>query len=896
MSIKSSDNYKITIGICAPVDAGKTTLSEQLLFLGNAISRVGRVDNMDSFLDTEQMERERGITIISKQACFTSEYEGKVLEYTLLDTPGHDDLTPETERVLSVLDMCILLISAADGIGYRDIALWRLLESYNVPVIIFVNKMDQINDEAIFKKEIFLSMHKDFSDGVLDIEDLYDEETCEYLSLIDDGLMDIWEEKGAFSYKDVSPYFRRRKVFPVIFGSALKGINMDMLLERLNSLAEPFPAKDELSATVFKTGRGKQGERLTFIKLKGGILRPRDEIETVKDGESEKEKINEIRIYSGEKYVRADTAVPGGIYALTGLNKTYTGQGIGAEKDLPANLVQPSLKWSIVANGEDPLKAFRLLKELEDEEPLLNISFNERTREITADITGEIQRDVIKRRAMDRLGLSIDYKLPRVIYKETIKGPVEGVGHFEPLRHYAEVHLLMEPLSRNSGLVFESRCPVDELAINWQRLVLTHLKEKRHKGVLTGSDITDIKITLVAGKAHLKHTEGGDFRQAVYRAVRQGLMTAENMLLEPYYDFSMELPNTYVGKIMTELENMGATFSLPEINGDISVIKGRAPVLAMVPFTADFRTFTKGQGHLFTMAAGYDVCHDAESVIKGSLYDPDEDIANPSSSVFCSHGSGDIIPWDRVQEYMAIPYKTDHHPAVRKAAYETDDAAEKRSAAPVTEEELIKIFEKTYGPIKTRLPEAQKRIYGGEEKEWVPKGKAKKEKSYLLVDGYNIIYAWDDLRKLADQDIKAARDRLVDILSNFAGYSKYHIVCVFDAYLVKESAERTFRQNNVDIVFTKQAETADLYIEKAAKDLSKNYYVTVATSDYVEQVIIYSAGAERFSARDLLQLIIETEQEIRENYISEAEPGRKGTSSTMEKALRDAGYLEEETE
>ena len=889
----------ITIGICAPVDAGKTTLSENLLYLGRTIRKMGRVDDMDTFLDNDAMERERGITIISKQAQFMSSHNGTDREYTLLDTPGHDDLTPEAERVFSVLDCAILLISGPDGVTHRVEELWKLLMFYRVPVMIFVNKMDQLKARGMEDPEAALisEIQEKLSGSAIDIKDLSDTATCEALALCDEALLEKVYSGGKVTEDDAAALLSAGKVFPVVFGSALKGENTEELLSQLDRFVRMPDYPESFGARVFKTGRGKQGERLTFLKITGGTLKPRDEILTGadEDGTPITEKITEIRLYSGEKYERRDSLEAGRICAVTGLASTYAGQGLGFEKSDVVSQTVPSVKWVIEAEGEDPVKAYRLLKTLEVDEPLLNITFNERTGEITGDLTGEIQREVIKRRAKDNLGLTIEFLRPGVIYRETIASPVEGVGHFEPLRHYAEVHLLLEPLPRGAGLEFGTKCSTDILASNWQNLVLTHLKERRHKGVLTGSDITDMRITLVAGKAHLKHTEGGDFRQAVYRAVRQGLMCAASMLLEPVYDFVIEIPSDNVGTVMNDLDRMGASFSLPEFSGDTAVMKGRAPVSELDTYPSVLRTLTGGRGSISLSPGGYEECHNTEEVVAASGYDPDADLRNPSSSVFCSHGSGDIIPWYDVDRYMAVPYATNYHKKQAVPEY-YDEPEEPRLRGDISDKELMAIFERTYGPVKRRLANDDAIRSTPKETEFVYKNRNRREKHYLLVDGYNIIYAWDDLKELAEKDIKAARDKLLDILSNYGGYSRYRIVCVFDAYLVNGNVERTFRYHNIDVVYTKEAETADLYIEKAAKELTRDYYVTVATSDNVVQMIIYSAGAVRLSARDLLEEIISADREIRENYTENATDKRDRLSGAMADAMKKAGFLDDDGE
>ena len=963
----ANKNHKeyITLGILAHVDAGKTTLSEGLLFRSAAIRKLGRVDKRDTFLDTDEVERARGITVYSKTAEFTRTLpSGNERTYTLLDTPGHADFSPEMERTLSVLDLAVLIVSAPDGVNAQVKTLWSLLTHYLVPTIIFVNKMDQVKpaeERPVRRRELMAAMQEELSAGCLSFfsvspeglkEKIESGKMQENLALCRDDLLDRVMEGGTIGEEDIAELIASRELFPVFFGAALipDDPGTDVLLGALDTLVREPARGEAFGARIFKITRDPAGERLTWLKVTGGELRVRQilayapAVKAASGGEEDepaeiREKINQLRVYSGEKFTPVNAASAGMVVAAAGLSATAAGQGLGSEEDASESLMVPILTWRILLPmGVDPYKAYRDLSILAEEEPELSVAYDERKKEITAALMGEVQREILKNTAMKRFGLEISFGRPSVIYKETIARPVEGVGHFEPLRHYAEVHLLMEPGEPGSGLIFESRCPVDALARNWQRLVLTHLREKRHRGVLTGSELTDMKITLIAGRAHEKHTEGGDFRQATYRAVRQGLMMAENVLLEPVYNFRVKLPQENLGRLLNDLTVMGASFGAPEGDGVSSVVSGNAPVSVFGDYAETLASYTKGQGRIAFSMGGYKPAHNAEEVIAGIGYDPEADKRNPTSSVFCSHGVGTIVPWYAVRDCMHIDSgwredaefvpaaSVDVSRAGAAAAGPSDGAPARGTAGEAgygvagvkalkpgeekdtrsfkeierdvfaAEDELRAIFERTYGPIRSNLginPEnaRPKRTVAAEIPERYRKPKPKPEKEYILVDGYNIIFAWEDLRKLAEKDLKAARDRLLDILSDYAGYGKKNLICVFDAYKVAGGTERIYKYHNIDVIFTREAETADQYIEKAAHELTKQYRVTVATSDAIEQVIIFGAGALRLSAANFGELVREAQAEMKEKYLTgrtaESLPLKESIAEKLQKAMEE---------
>ncbi len=926
----------ITIGILAHVDAGKTTLSEGMLYLSGAIRNMGRVDNRDTFLDTYELERARGITIFSKQAVF--DYGD--ITYTLLDTPGHADFSPEMERTLQVLDMAVLIVSAADGVTGQVKLLFKLLEHYGVPAVLFINKMDQIKDDQERAKEEILSELKgSLTNHIVDFgRGTEDDGTQEEIAVCDDDLLAEFLDGRRIGKDEIQQLINRRKLFPAVFGSALRmdgiGELMDLVTE-YTSLRKPFRAgknidvdaarprearstegfssadttssngtmtgsSDEpgsFGARIFKISRDDAGKRLTHIKIMSGTLKIRDQI-----GE---EKIDQIRIYSGDKYRTVQEADAGMVCAVLGLSGKRAGEGLGnLTGDTVSEVLAPILSSTLILPEEaDAQVVYRQLKSLEDEEPMLRVSFLEETGEIQLQLMGEVQKEILTHLIRTRFGIDVKFGPGHIVYKETITGPVEGVGHFEPLRHYAEVHLLLEPLEPGSGVQFGNVCSTDDLSLNWQRLILTHLAEKKHLGVLTGSEITDIRITLLAGKSHIKHTEGGDFRQATYRAVRQGLMEADSVLLEPVLDYRLEVPSEYVGRALTDLQRMNGTVKGPEVEGSMSVITGVVPAACFGDYAGDVKSYTRGEGSIFTTLSGYAPCHNPEEVIGEKNYDPEADLSNSPDSVFCMHGAGTVIPWDQVRSHMHV--QSGWNP--ESASIETDlsdnidmealkelqkkirnKGAEERSFAEIekelraTEGELKAIFERTYGPVKKRQAETEP-VYAGltkEEKEArrdlaVEQSKREKyEKSagenpdeykdYLLVDGYNIIYADPELKSLAASDLKAARDKLVDILINFQGFRRERVILVFDAYKVPGGREHVEENAGLLIIYTKEAETADQYIEKAAHEISKKYRVTVATSDAIEQVIVMGSGAFRLSARDFWEEIARTSELIRE--------------------------------
>ncbi|MCR5627304.1 MAG: TetM/TetW/TetO/TetS family tetracycline resistance ribosomal protection protein [Lachnospiraceae bacterium] len=850
-------NTKTVIGILAHVDAGKTTLSEAILYLTESIRSLGRVDKGNTFLDTNDMEKRRGITIFSREATFSIGER----EFVLLDTPGHADFSPEMERSLSVLDYALLLISAPDGVTAQVRVLWRLLNIYSIPTIIFVNKTDQFLGD---KEALLSSIKAELSSSVVDFtQDMNSPETAEELAVCDEELLNAFLDGKKITDDDIRKLISERKLFPLFAGSALKMEKLDEFLSGLEKYTSMPVYPEKFAARVYKITH-ENSVRLTWIKMLGGSLSAKTVLEDVKDEKDSAEKVEQLRIYSGDKFTPVQEVFAGDIVALTGLTGTFAGQGLGECESDPVRVLQPIMTVRIILpSGSDPFNSYRSLKVLSEEDPSLNIVYEEETGEIDAQIMGQVQKEILHETILNRFGLDVSFGPTKIVYKETIDGSVEGVGHFEPLRHYAEVHLMLEGSGPGSGLSFEADCPTDILAKNWQRLVLTHLQERKHRGVLTGSPITDMKITLVSGKAHLKHTEGGDFRQATYRAVRQGLMMAKSVLLEPFLDFVMELPQENLGRALTDLDKMGAVFEQPDSVNGRAIIKGYAPAVTLSEYPEELMAYTRGEGQLSNSFKGFYPCHNADEVIEKTGYDPEADLRNPSSSVFCSHGSGTVIPWYEVRDYMHIGSEWESEEPV---------SAPVKPAVSYSEEDLMAIFERTYGPIKeNRFNNNHERREVNFNKTKSPskpyKGQKLPEKEYLLVDGYNIIYSWEDLKDLSKSDMKAARDKLMDILSGYAGFSKESVILVFDAYKVSGGVERIYKYHNIDIVFTAEAETADLYIEKTAHELKKNYAVTVATSDAVEQVIIYGAGAYRLSAKDLLERILQADRRIKEDYL-----------------------------
>ena len=872
---------QITMGILAHVDAGKTTLSEGILYTCKAIRKLGRVDHQDAFLDTNTLERNRGITIFSKQAeCTLGEFG-----ITLLDTPGHVDFSAEMERTLQILDYAILVISGADGVQGHTETLWRLLSRYQIPVFLFINKMDQPGTD----REALLAEVKEKLDAncVEFSADQTDEEWKEQVAVCDEQVMEAYLEGEEISREQIRQMIRERKLFPCYFGSALKMTGVEEFLDDLKLRIRETSYPETFGAKIYKITRDNQGERLTHMKITGGTLKVKSVLSNGRPGETGEgiwqEKVNQIRIYSGEKYTMVSEVKAGTVCAVTGLTATYPGQGLGSEQASDMPVLEPVLSYRIGLPTEVNVhQALLQLRQLEEEEPLLHIVWNETLGEIYAQVMGEVQIEILKSLIKERFGMAVTFDEGNIVYKETILEPVEGVGHFEPLRHYAEVHLLLEPEETGSGLIFAADCSEDVLDRNWQRLILTHLEEREHKGVLIGAPITDMKITLLTGRAHIKHTEGGDFRQATYRAVRQGLRKAKSQLLEPYYEFRLEVPSEQVGRSMTDIQKMLGEFDPPKIEGEMTVLTGSAPVVTMRDYQKEVISYTSGRGRLSCTLKGYYPCHNQEEVVEAVGYDPEADLENPTGSVFCAHGAGFVVNWDQVEDYMHVesgwnaPAGQETKPEKPVTAKNWKEENEKYLA---TEKELEEIFERTYGPIRKlgEEPPAGRSVkgwkksrrdplegYGKSTSDYKQKKTPDGEKEYLLVDGYNIIFAWEDLKELAAVNIDGAREKLMDILCNYQGFKKSTLILVFDAYKVKGNPGSVETYHNIHVVYTKEAETADQYIEKTVHEIGRKYRVTVATSDQLEQVIILGQGGQRMSARELLEDVIEVSHQIRE--------------------------------
>lgn len=847
---------RLTIGILAHVDAGKTTLSEMLLYKTGEIRRLGRVDHGDTFLDNNSLERSRGITIFSKQAVLKC---GDCI-ISLLDTPGHIDFSVEAERVLQVLDYAVLVISGTDGVQSHTETLWRLLSRYNIPTFLFINKMDIAENR---NSDLIGELTKRFGAGFVDFSaDRSSEAFYEAVSMCDNILMEQFLENGSVNDGDIVSAIAGRRIFPCCFGSALKDIGVDEFIEVLcNYTAQPVFG-NEFGAKVFKIADDGQGSRLSYMKITGGSLKVRTAVSDF--GKKWTEKVNQIRIYSGAKFQAVDEAVAGTVCAVTGLTKTVTGQGIGAERDSFSPVIEPVLSYRIdLPPDVDAHTALSKLRILEEEDPQLHIVWNEQLQEIHIALMGKIQLEILKSIIAERFGMNVDFSNGGITYKETIENKVEGVGHYEPLRHYAEVHLILEPAERGSGVKFCSSCREDDLDKNWQRLILSNLQEKTHLGVLTGSPLTDVKITLASGRAHLKHTEGGDFRQASWRAVRNGLMKAKSVLLEPRYDFRLEIPNENVGRALTDIQQMCGEFEPPVSNGETTVIIGNAPVSEMQDYHSDVIGYTHGRGRLICTVKGYFPCHNQDEIVAAAGYDPESDLDNSADSVFCAHGAGFNVKWNEVGSYMhlesALKERNDDffEPITRQQVSSYRDRL-------VEDKELMEIFERTYGPIKRDKRTA---MYTEKEPASSKKFKASpipKGPEYLLVDGYNIIFAWDELKKAAEENLDLARSMLINMLCNYQGFRQCSLILVFDAYKVKGSVGEVEKVNNITVVYTKEAETADTYIEKATHDLSKEHRVRVATSDNLEQTIILGNGAYRISASEFYDEIKRTEKAIRE--------------------------------
>ena len=855
------EHKQLVIGILAHVDSGKTTLSEALLYGTGTIRKLGRVDHKDAFLDTDALEKARGITIFSKQALFTA---GNT-DFTLLDTPGHVDFSTETERTLQVLDYAVLVISGTDGVQSHTETLWRLLRRYHIPTFVFVNKMDLPGPG---REALLTQLNRRLRDGFVDFG-AEQADRDEALALCDERLMETMLDRGSLTDTDLIPAIARRHVFPCWFGSALKLQGVDALVEGLERYTRPAPALEAFGAKVFKVSQDEQGNRLTWLRVTGGALKVKVQLTGEVDGEPWAEKANQLRLYSGAKFTLAECIGPGQVCAVTGLTKARPGEGLGAERDSDLPVLEPVLSYQVLLpEGADVHAALGKLHRLEEEEPQLHVVWNETLGEIHVQLMGEIQLEVLKSLLAERYGLEVSFGPGGILYKETITEAMEGVGHYEPLRHYAEVHLKLEPLPRGSGMQFAADCREEVLDKNWQRLVLTHLEEKQHLGVLIGAPLTDVKITLIAGRAHLKHTEGGDFRQATYRAVRQGLMMADQIhktqLLEPWYAFRLELPSDNVGRAMNDIQNMGGSFDPPETgaDGDTTLLTGTAPASTMRSYPMEVVGYTRGRGHLTLTLDGYRPCHNAAEVIEAAGYEPEHDLDNPADSVFCAHGAGFVVPWEQVRSHMHV----DSGWGKTAKTEETVQARPRRMVAyrATLEEdaELLKIFEQTYGPIK-RDPLAAFRPTQKRERPDFNAEQWEIQPEYLLVDGYNIIFAWDELNALSKESLEAARHRLMDILCNYQGFKKCVLILVFDAYRVPGSPGSIEQYHNIHVVYTREAETADMFIERVTHEIGKGRRVRVATSDGMEQVIILGHGALRVSARMFHEEVQEAEKEIR---------------------------------
>ena len=868
---------KLVLGILAHVDAGKTTLSEALLYRSGALRKLGRVDHRDAFLDTDTIERERGITIFSKQALLSL---GDT-EVTLLDTPGHVDFSAEAERTLRVLDCAVLVISGTDGVQAHTRTLWRLLERYGVPTFLFVNKMDLAGAD---RPKLMEELKRRLDGGCVDFSSA-PEEWAEEAAVCDEGVLERYLEDGTVTDGDVTDMIRQRKLFPCFFGSALKVEGVDGFLDALARYAPVPDYPADFGARVFKVSRDAQGTRLTYLKVTGGTLRVKAVL--AEDGE----KADQLRIYSGAKFKTVEEAPAGTITAVTGLSHTCPGDGLGFEKNWTGPLLEPVLNYRVeLTDGTDPQTALARLRQLEEEDPQLHVVWNEQSREIHIQLMGEVQMEILCRRLRERFGMEVSFGEGAICYRETIANAVEGIGHFEPLRHYAEVHLLLEPAPRGSGLILTADCPTDELDLNWQRLILTHLAEKPHLGVLTGSPITDMKLTLVAGRAHVKHTEGGDFRQATYRAVRQGLMQAESVLLEPWYDFRLELPAEQVGRAMSDLQRMNGETAPPETFGEETVLTGSAPVAALRGYAAEVTAYTRGRGRLLCTPAGYRPCANQAEVVEAVDYDPERDVDNTPDSVFCGHGAGYTVKWDEVPAHQHVDSGLRLGvKVVEEAPTPQPRRSESYAGTLQQDKELQAIFERTYGPVKQRAfvqPRPPRRPVSTDSEE---EKRAIREQfrgeEYLLVDGYNIIFAWDELKAIARDSLDAARKTLCDLLCDYQGYKKCHVIAVFDAYKVKGGLGSVEKYHNIHVVYTKEAETADAYIEKATYEIGQKHRVKVATSDGPEQLIILGHGALRLSASNFHEEMEQVQSQIADVLFHNNQKGKNGAMrSAMEKA------------
>lgn len=846
----------IVLGVLAHVDSGKTTLSEAMLYRAGVIRKLGRVDHRDAFLDTDALERARGITIFSKQALL----DAGQTHITLLDTPGHVDFSAEAERTLQVLDYAVLVISGPGGVQSHTETLWQLLRRYRIPTFVFVNKMDLPGPT---RAELLEQLNRRLGEGFVDFG-ADPAARDEALALCDERLMDAWLEQGALEDGQILPAIARRHVFPCWFGSALRLDGVDPLLEGLDRFTRPAPALSAFGAAVFKISQDEQGARLTWLRVTGGELKVKDLLSGEGPEGPWAEKANQLRLYSGTKYTLAERVGPGQVCAVTGLTQCRPGQGLGAQRDSEPPALEPVLSYQVLLpEGADAHAALDKLRRLEQEDPQLHVVWNETLGQIHLQLMGEIQLEVLRTLLAQRFGLDVSFGPGGILYKETITEPIEGVGHYEPLRHYAEVHLKLEPLPPGSGMPYAADCREEVLDKNWQRLVLTHLEEKQHLGVLTGAPLTDMKITLIAGKAHLKHTEGGDFRQATYRAVRQGLMMGKSQLLEPWYSFRLEVPAENIGRAITDIQRREGTFDPPETGLETAVLTGTAPVATLRDYPVELAGYTHGRGRISLTPVGYRPCHNAAQVIAESGYQPQHDLDNPADSVFCAHGAGFVVSWADVRSHMHVDsgWGKSQRPADAAPAPSPRRAAAYRATLE-EDAELMKIFERTYGPIK-RDPLAAFRPVKKTERPDFAAQSWTIAPEYLLVDGYNLIFAWEELSALAKQSLDAARTRLADILCNYQGYKKCVVILVFDAYRVPGSPGAIEQYHNIHIVYTKEAETADMYIERVTHEIGKQRRVRVVTSDGAEQIIILGHGALRVSSRLFQQEVEEVEREIR---------------------------------
>ena len=866
----------LVLGILAHVDAGKTTLSEQILYRCGVIGKAGRVDHQDTFLDNHSLEKERGITIFSKQALFSL----PDFEITLLDTPGHVDFSTEMERTLQVLDYAILVINGADGVQSHTKTLWKLLKRYQIPTFLFINKMDQ---NGVEKEALLQELKHKLSSDCVDFNQKQDsEEFLEEIAVRDERLMEAFLEGEEPGREDIKELIVNRLIFPCFFGSALKDFGVEELLKQMNLFMQEKEYEEPFAARVFKIGRDHQNHRLTYMKITGGTLKVKQMLEGTEWGKEEvwKEKADQLRFYSGNQYEMKEMACAGQICAVTGLSKSYAGEALGEEKEDTVAFLEPVLTYRMeISETINIHQAYEKLQILAQEDPGLHIEWKERLGEIHIKVMGDIQIEVLKQVIKERFDMEVAFGSGHIVYKETIENMVEGVGHFEPLRHYAEVHLLLEPLPRGSGMHFDTTCSEDVLDKNWQRLIMTHLMEKQHIGVLTGSVITDMKMTILTGKAHAKHTEGGDFRQATYRAIRQGLRKAKSVLLEPVYDFMLEVPSSMVGRAMSDVQKMYGEIAIAEeqnpMNTDMTLLTGTCPVITMQEYQREVLAYTKGCGRLECQMKGYMPCHNTEEVMAQIGYDPDRDLENPCGSVFCSHGAGVTVDWSEVEEHMHLEMVYREEDDSWKEEIQEVKAIRREASRSIGTDEIDAILNRTYGANKKggdyMTPDGWNRHKSGKRTEAVTKvykGSPKRE-AYLLVDGYNIIYAWKELKELAAVSLDGARGKLQDILCDYQGMKGCQVMVVFDAYRLQGHPVEVLDYHNIRVVFTKEAETADQYIEKFAVRHAKEYSITVATSDGLEQVIIRGQGCALLSAKDLQEEIARSKADFKEQHMEQ---------------------------